>query len=68
MKKIGLWGFYGEENFGDDMLLRLLLEKIENKKIEKEVYIFGKKCDFVRGGIRQMYCVMQKTLFIMQQS
>lgn len=42
MKKIGLWGYYGHHNFGDDMLLELLLVKLDKYEQEKQIYVFCK--------------------------
>lgn len=40
MKRIGIWGFFGEKNFGDDLLLMETVKLIRNKEPDSDITIF----------------------------
>ncbi len=41
--QIGLWGFYGHDNFGDDLLLNLMINNIYENCSNCRIFIFGEK-------------------------
>lgn len=52
--KVGLWGYYGHDNFGDDLILKTLIHKIIKYEEENNITIFvnpKKEIKTKRNGI-----------------